>query len=269
LPGDSVDVSVVIPTFRREREVVMAVGSALAQEGVRVDVLVLDDSPDGSARRGVLQVNDSRVRYRQRPVPSGGKPAIVRNEGAAAVHGRYLHFLDDDDQLLPGSLRALTAALDAHPAVGVAIGKVVPFGSRPEILEANRRWAETAARLAARTAHSRWRAAASLLFRQAMLINSACLIRRELVAAVGGYDPAVPTYEDIEFYTRAIARYGHVFVDHPVLHRRTGEPCLSGDLPTAAPIEECYRMMFRKYCADYGLARAYALRVFAKVPGLI
>jgi len=44
------EIAVVVPTFRRPTQVVEAVASALAQDGVTVEVFVADDSPEGSAR---------------------------------------------------------------------------------------------------------------------------------------------------------------------------------------------------------------------------
>lgn len=57
-----VDVSVVIPTSRRERQVLAAVASALAQTGVGVEVVVVDDSPEGSARAPIATLTGRRLR---------------------------------------------------------------------------------------------------------------------------------------------------------------------------------------------------------------
>jgi len=109
----SADVSVIIPTFHREKLVVAAVESALLQrsDGVSVEVIVLDDSPSGSASKAVEAIGDADVRYVRRTVPSGGRPALVRNEGARLARGGFLHFLDDDDVLEGGSLATLADAL--------------------------------------------------------------------------------------------------------------------------------------------------------------
>jgi len=47
---EDLDVSVIVPTHRREKLVVRAVASALAQRDTRLEVLVLDDTDEGSAR---------------------------------------------------------------------------------------------------------------------------------------------------------------------------------------------------------------------------
>src|SRR5688500_13349027 len=96
------EVSVIVPTFRRPQPLVEAVRSALAQEGPSVEVLVLDDSPEGSAREPLLAaIDDRRLRYLRQERPSGGNPGLVRNAGWPLTRGRYLHFLDDDDRLQP------------------------------------------------------------------------------------------------------------------------------------------------------------------------
>jgi CelD/BcsL family acetyltransferase involved in cellulose biosynthesis/glycosyltransferase involved in cell wall biosynthesis len=264
----TIDVSVVTPTFRREREVVDAINSALAQGGISLEVIVVDDSPNGSARMAVEAISDSRVRYLVRHTPSGGKPAIVRNEGARLARGRYVCFLDDDDQLLPGCLRKMIATLDANGETGVAVAKVVSFGSNEQILRTNDAWARRAARTAARTSGSRWLATASLLFGESF--TSACVIRRAHIESLGGYDASIPLYEDVEFYTRAIRKFGHVFVDCPMLYRRTGEPSLTHDLNgDNAPIADTYKVMYQKYKLEHGLFEYSILKILAKLLPLI
>src|SRR6266568_282351 len=146
-----IDVSVITPTCCREREICDAVRSVLAQQGVAVESIVVDDSETGSARDAVEGIHDSRVRYFKRELASKGRPALARNDGVRYARGRYISFLDDDDQLMPGCLRDMVSALDHSPRVGVAVGRVVSFGSDADVLRVNDDWAHRAARMAART----------------------------------------------------------------------------------------------------------------------
>ncbi len=262
------DVSVVVPTFRRPALVVEAVRSALAQadDGVRVEVRVLDDSPEGSAREPVQALGDARVHYVRRDVPTGGNPATVRNEGWPLTAGRYLHFLDDDDRVAPGAYRALLDALDAHPDQGVAFGRVAPFGDDAAVLARQTTYFEDAARrarVAARLRSRRWMVA-NMLFRPTVLVNSACLIRRELLPALGGYDTRLPLVEDVDFYLRAIRRGGAVFLDRVVLEYRTGAPSLMHDERDARKAVSAYRLIHERYRREWGAAEHTALRLAAR-----
>lgn len=104
------DVSVVIPTRDRWQLVPRAVGTALAQLGVTVEVLVVDD---GSRRPATTLpiLNDPRVTLLQTPARG---VAAARNLGVRRSAGGWLAFLDDDDIWAPHKLVALLQA--AHGA---------------------------------------------------------------------------------------------------------------------------------------------------------
>ena len=61
--SNMIDVSVVIPTFRRNALLIEAINSALRQADVSVEIIVVDDCPDFSARDAVATVRDTRVHY--------------------------------------------------------------------------------------------------------------------------------------------------------------------------------------------------------------
>jgi GT2 family glycosyltransferase len=258
-----VDVSVIVPTYRRERQVVDAVRSALAQSGPSLEVLVLDDDPGASARAALETIGDPRLRYFTRPENSGGRPAIVRNEGAKLARGRYLHFLDDDDLLKPQALATLTEHLDAAPDVGMAFGQIVPFGDGPD-LQSNRRHYRQAARVA-REARSPRELAAHLMFHPALLITSACMARRESFEAVGGFDTVMPVCEDTDLWARIARQKGFVFVDQPICDYHTGAGSLMQSLVAGdGRMRASYLRMHTKYRAQHGALELYALKIWAR-----
>jgi GT2 family glycosyltransferase len=258
-----VDVSVIVPTYHRELQVVDAVRSALSQSGPSLEVLVLDDEPRGSARTGLESIGDRRLRYIVRPENSGGRPAVVRNEGAKLARGRYLHFLDDDDLLKPRALAALTGHLDAAPDVGMAFGQIIPFGDGPD-LHSNRRHYREAARVA-REARSPRMLAAHLMFHPALLITSACMARRESFEAVGGFDTIMPVCEDTDLWARIARQKGFIFVDQPICDYHTGAGSLMQSLVAGdGRMRSSYQRMHAKYRAQHGLLELYALKIWAR-----
>lgn len=101
--------STIIPTINRST-LSRAVHSVLDQDFDNEDfeVIVVNDS--GSP----LPIMDWMQSQRVFVIDTNRhERSVARNTGAAVARGRYLHFLDDDDLLLPGALHAFWA-LDQH-----------------------------------------------------------------------------------------------------------------------------------------------------------
>jgi glycosyltransferase involved in cell wall biosynthesis len=94
--------STIIPTINRST-LSRAVHSILDQdfEVEDFEVIVVNDS--GSPLPEMEWMHSGRVRVID---TNRHERSVARNTGAAVAKGRYLHFLDDDDFLLPGALRA-------------------------------------------------------------------------------------------------------------------------------------------------------------------
>jgi hypothetical protein len=100
----SLRVSVIVPTRNRPESVARAVRSALEQALPPHEVVVVVDGPD-SATVGVLEdIGDSRVVIIE--LAENGGAARARNMGVSNSTGEWVAFLDDDDEWLPGKLRA-------------------------------------------------------------------------------------------------------------------------------------------------------------------
>jgi glycosyltransferase involved in cell wall biosynthesis len=98
------DVTVVIPTRNRWRLLsTRALPSALAQEGVALEVVVVDDASSDETAFGLERLEDERVRT-VRHSERGGL-AEARNTGIAAARSDWVAFLDDDDLWAPDKLR--------------------------------------------------------------------------------------------------------------------------------------------------------------------
>jgi glycosyltransferase involved in cell wall biosynthesis len=258
-------VSVVVPTFRRPTQVAEAVRSVLSQTGVRVEVLVLDDSSEGSARSTIEALGDSRVTYRHRQPVSQGNPARVRNEGLADTRGAVVHFLDDDDIVAPGVYSAALDAFARNASRGVVFGRIEPFGDAESSVLREGRLFATSERRARRLRHSgRFPVVAAELFAEPTLfVNSACMIRREVALRIDGYDEAIRVMEDVDFYTRAIRESGFVFLDRVVIRYRTGYPSLM-NAAQQRDVYLAFERMYDKYRAAHGATELLFIKILAK-----
>ena len=105
------EVSIVLPTFNRVDVIGRAVASVLRQSFEDWELLVVDDgSTDGTRAR--LEGLDPRLRYIEQ---ANQGVYVARNTGLQAARGRFITFLDSDDEWLPHFLALTTAFLRAHP----------------------------------------------------------------------------------------------------------------------------------------------------------
>jgi len=225
-------------------------------------VLVADDSPEGSAEPFVKKIEDKRVHYIKRDKPTGGYPAIVRNERARTARGRYYYFLDDDDTASPAALAAIVKRLD-ETGNGVAIGIVRPFGKEGSQVVAEEQEHYRQAEKTLGGMRTRYELASCLLFRSSIICCSACVIQRESFVSLGGFDSSYPLYEDVAMYLRGIRRFGFDFVREVLLNRRTGEPSLIQNERDAERTHASYRMMHDNYRKEFGLPEYAALKALS------
>ena len=110
--------STIIPTIGRST-LARAVNSVLDQQVDQTfEIIVVNDS--GSPLPDEVWQHDPRVRIL---ATDRQERSVARNTGAAAAHGTYLHFLDDDDWLLPGGLQALVKVAVDHPEAVLLYGQ--------------------------------------------------------------------------------------------------------------------------------------------------
>ena len=198
-PMDAPVVSVLLPVFNRAALVGEAIQSALAQTYTDLEVVVVDDgSTDGTAAK-VRSFTDRRIRLIQQENRGIGG---ALNTALRAARGRYLARIDSDDLWLPELLAVEVPILEADAAVGLVYprAQAMDIHGRPlsQFQGAPERY----------PGHT----FASLLYG-----NHVCqlgiLIRRECVAAAGGWDESLLAYEDWDLWLRLSRLCGFRFVD--------------------------------------------------------
>jgi len=110
----SVDISVIIPTYNRRGFLPKAVASCFdGNERLAVEVVVVDDGSTDGTRSWMEGLDDERIRY-IRQENSGAQ--VARNRGMEQAEGRYIKFLDDDDELIPQALTKEIETLEEQNA---------------------------------------------------------------------------------------------------------------------------------------------------------
>lgn len=103
-------VSVIIPTYNAEKNIVDCVMSACRQNLADVEIIVVDDGSTDRTREIVREAFHDNKNVRLLSQTNSGVSA-ARNAGLSEALGRYVTFLDADDELAPNSLERMLASI--------------------------------------------------------------------------------------------------------------------------------------------------------------
>ena len=208
-------ISVVIPTYNRAKQVVLAINSVLSQTYDRFEIVLVDDgSTDctSDAIHAIIKRDEelrrtSRIRYFYQP--NKGQSA-ARNKGIAEATGNWIAFLDSDDIWPPEKLELQMRAIEQfHEHCGACF-------TDARLID-NQGFETTAFRQAG------W------YYKQLMGIDcdrtlrlaetfggiwiQTLLARSDLVRQIGGFDPDLHFGEDYDFLFRLSLVTMHCYVN--------------------------------------------------------
>ena len=114
-------VSVIVCTRNRGDNARTAAQAILASDYADFELLIMDQSDDDATRDALrpLCEADGRIRYFRLELP--GKPGAL-NRARLEARGRWLVLTDDDCRPDSDWIRALLAAFEADPKIGIVFG---------------------------------------------------------------------------------------------------------------------------------------------------
>jgi glycosyltransferase involved in cell wall biosynthesis len=197
-------VSIILPTYNRAALLPRAVATALDQTYRDFELIIVDDGCVDDTGAVVRTFVDPRIVYLRRPHRGA---AAAENAGLAIARGRFVAFLDDDDEWHPEKLtRQVSAFAGEPPETGVVYTgrwRVQrghrTYGPSPRILRRN---GDVHREIVARTT----------------FVPLVCaLVRRECFAVVGGFDEALPTSNDYDLWIRMSRHFRFRYLPEPMV----------------------------------------------------
>ena len=112
----SYDVSAVVPMYNAKELVKFTVDSILKQSLANIEVLLVDDCSTDDSLKFCRETygHDSRVRILQQPKNMG--PGAARNTGILSAKGKYIVFVDSDDEILPDMFSKMFETAEKYSA---------------------------------------------------------------------------------------------------------------------------------------------------------
>lgn len=204
--ASAIPVTVVIPAFNRADYIVQAVESALAQQPVRPEqVLVIDDASTDETAELARAAGATVI-----TLPENGGGARARAHGLAVAESDWIALLDSDDCWRQGHLAALWAARDGHvlvssgsmacDAAGQPISYMGPIGGAPQVVRSP-----------------------GELYPTNFISTSGAMVRRAVALEVGGFRTDLRWAEDLDLWLRVLEAGTAIVLPAPtVMYRMHG-----------------------------------------------
>jgi len=202
-----ISVSVIIPTFNRDRMITEAIDSVLSQTMEDYELIVVDDGSTDNTPNILKSYGKhiTSIHQKNRGV------SAARNTGIRASSGALIAFLDSDDRWLPDKLAVQTRFFKAHP--------------QAQICQTEEIWIRNGIRVNPKKKHSK---PSGDIFERSLSLclvsPSAVMIRRELFEEVGLFDDTLPACEDYDLWLRIGCQYPVQLIDTPLIIKHGGHP---------------------------------------------
>lgn len=204
-------ISVIIPAYGVGGMLADALDSLLAQDRDDWEAIVIDDGDARIADAIAPYSGEPRIRFIQ--TDNGGLPT-ARNRAIAQARAPLISLLDGDDAYQPGYISKMIAAVEASPKIGLACCDATYFG-----------YDRVGERFSAYCAQE-LPATLERVLRREFNIFICTTIRREAILAIGGFDPALKSVEDLDAWLRLLeAGWQVAYVAEPLARyrRRPGQ----------------------------------------------
>jgi GT2 family glycosyltransferase len=183
------EISVVIPTYNRKDRLRQALKTVVSQEGVVFEIWVIDDgSTDGTKEMLAAEFPSVNYFYQENQGPSA-----ARNRGIERSRGKWIAFLDSDDEWMPEKLQSQLAFFRQNPTLRISQTEEI--------------WIRNGKRVNPMKKHQKY---GGWIFEKCLPLcivsPSAVMIHRTLFDEIGLFDESLPACEDYDLWLRIACR---------------------------------------------------------------
>jgi len=236
-------VTVIIPSWNRPEYLKRCLSSILAQTLKDYDVIVIDDhSVSEQEYKAVVNCFSEKLTLRYVRLPLNRGSQYCRNKGLSLANGRYVAFVDDDDEWLPRKLER----------------QVVVFESGPPNLGLVYTWADSRdgeGQIIYQYRESHRGNDLNPLLDHCFIPSPSVMCRTEAVKNVGGFDEDYPSCQDWDMWTRLLeAGYWYDVVEEvlAIHHVHQGH-----SIGKTSGSEAGFKIYFDKHSLSYLKVRMY------------
>lgn len=243
-------VSIITPSYNRAHLIRRAIHSVLAQTYQDWELWIVDDHSADDTERVVKAFSDQRIHYLRHEANCGASAA--RNTGIKASRGKYVAFLDSDDEWMPSKLEKQLALFQTGSThLGLVYSACVRIQDGKE---------------------SAWRPSLrgfvyDKIMQGTFDLGILFVVSRAALDFAGGFDESLPALEDYDLFLRISQKYEADFIEDVtvIVHQASGEDRLSNNLKRQIL---SFEVLLQKHFRDLERNRRTLAMWLAKAGGL-
>ncbi|MBD1806884.1 glycosyltransferase [Microcoleus sp. FACHB-SPT15] len=198
-------ISVIVPVYNAEKTIQETIESILNQTFTDFDLIIINDGCQDSTLKVISTIQDPRLKVFSY-LNSG--VSASRNRGLAQATGEFISFIDADDLWTANKLENQLRVLRENIQAAVAYSWTD--------------WIDESGQILGKGSYitQEGNVFAQMLLNDFVANGSNCLIRRQALIEVGGFDETLAHGEDWDLWLRLAARYEFIAIPSPqVLYR--------------------------------------------------
>ena len=210
-------VSIVIPSYNRSYIVTDAIESAQNQTYKNIEIILIDDGSTDETKQLVIKQFGDAVTYVYK---QNGGASSARNLGINRSNGKYIAFLDSDDDWGKTKISKQVDYMENNAEYGMVLCEV-------NIFDANGKCSTTS--LSAQGFYQNGWVFESFL--KNMIITCSCMfIRNNVFNEIGMFDESLETAEDKDLMLRISAKFKIGAINEALVNYRKANDSLSNNV---------------------------------------
>jgi glycosyltransferase involved in cell wall biosynthesis len=222
-------VSVIIPAYNRANILPRAINSVLNQTYQDFEIIIVDDNSTDDTEDIVKKISDGRIQYIKNQKNVGA--AVARNVGIESSKGKYIAFLDSDDEWLPEKLsKQIRLFENSSSNVGVVYsGLTIIDNGRP---------------VSVRKPQKRGDLRKDIVLENWVGPLSTGVVSQECFINCGLFDESLPACQDWDLWIQIAQKYEYDYIAEPLVNYHLSSDSITQN--TAA--KACgHTMLLKKY----------------------
>lgn len=228
-------VSVVLPTYNREKSLGKSIESVLNQTYQDFELIIVDDGSSDNSKELIQKYfeKDPRINYVYEE--NAGYPSAI-NRGLIECKGEYIAFEDSDDIWDNSKLEKELTSLNDNNA---------------DYVFCRMEYKDLALQFPNEQAEDKNGDIFQRLLQGNMIGGPTLLFKHECINNIGGFDTNLPSFQDYDFVLRLSQKYKAAFVPEVLLYCGSGNDNMQGENVTyfkaSLMILEKYKYYYKKY----------------------